>query len=122
ELHRQGHAGDTGRAVPEHAMTSTDPYVCADDLRTEAVRDSSTLNGIDFLEVICAIRLCPAPKTGVFVTTDLVVVGSGLFGLTIAERCANDLGLNVLVLDRRRHIGGNAYSEREPETGIEVHI
>ena len=53
---------------------------------------------------------------------DLVVVGSGFFGLTIAERCANELGLRVLVLERRQHIGGNAYSEVEPETGIEVHV
>ena len=52
---------------------------------------------------------------------DLVVVGSGFFGLTIAERCASELGLRVLVLDRRHHLGGNAYSEDEPETGIEVH-
>jgi UDP-galactopyranose mutase len=52
---------------------------------------------------------------------DLVVVGSGFFGLTIAERCANELGLDVLVLERRPHLGGNAYSEVEPETGIEVH-
>ena len=52
---------------------------------------------------------------------DLVVVGSGLFGLTVAERCANDLGLKVLILDRRHHVGGNAYSAPEPETGIEVH-
>ncbi len=52
---------------------------------------------------------------------DLVVVGSGFFGLTIAERCANDLGLRVLVIERRHHIGGNAYSENEPQTGIEVH-
>jgi UDP-galactopyranose mutase len=52
---------------------------------------------------------------------DLVVVGSGFFGLTIAERTANELGLRVAVLERRRHLGGNAYSEREPETGIEVH-
>jgi UDP-galactopyranose mutase len=55
------------------------------------------------------------------VNPDLVVVGSGFFGLTIAERCANDLGLNVLVLERRHHIGGNAYTEAEPETGIEIH-
>ena len=53
--------------------------------------------------------------------TDLIVVGSGFFGLTIAERCASDLGLRVLVVERRPHIGGNAYSEPEPETGIEVH-
>jgi UDP-galactopyranose mutase len=53
---------------------------------------------------------------------DLVIVGSGLFGLTIAERCANELGLKVLVLERRHHVGGNAYSEPDPETGIEVHV
>ena len=53
---------------------------------------------------------------------DLVVVGSGFFGLTVAERCANELGLDVLVLERRHHLGGNAYSEADPETGIEVHV
>jgi UDP-galactopyranose mutase len=55
------------------------------------------------------------------VNVDLVIVGSGLFGLTVAERCAGDLGLRVLILERRPHIGGNAYSEPEPETGIEIH-
>ena len=52
---------------------------------------------------------------------DLVVVGSGFFGLTIAERAASELDKRVLVLERRSHIGGNAYSEPEPETGIEIH-
>ena len=52
---------------------------------------------------------------------DLFVVGSGFFGLTIAERVASQLGKRVLVVERRRHIGGNAYSEPEPQTGIEVH-
>ncbi len=51
---------------------------------------------------------------------DLLVVGSGFFGLTVAERAA-DAGRRVVVIDRRHHIGGNAYSEAEPETGIEVH-
>jgi UDP-galactopyranose mutase len=55
------------------------------------------------------------------VNADLVIAGSGLFGLTVAERCARELGLRVLVVERRDHIGGNAYSEVEPETGIEVH-
>ncbi len=54
-------------------------------------------------------------------SADLVVVGSGLFGLTIAERCAAELGLRVLVLERRGHLGGNAYSETDAETGIELH-
>ncbi|WP_166986767.1 UDP-galactopyranose mutase [Canibacter zhoujuaniae] len=52
---------------------------------------------------------------------DLVVVGSGLFGLTIAERVASELNKKVVIIERRSHIGGNAYSENEAETGIEVH-
>jgi UDP-galactopyranose mutase len=52
--------------------------------------------------------------------TDLLVVGSGLFGLTVAERMAEQ-GLEVTILERRNHLGGNAFSEREPQTGIEVH-
>src|SRR5260221_4079295 len=52
---------------------------------------------------------------------DLVIVGAGFYGLTIAERAANTLGLRVAVLDRRDHIGGNAWSEVDPATGTEVH-
>ena len=53
--------------------------------------------------------------------TDLVVVGSGFFGLTIARQAADELGLKVLVIEKRAHIGGNAYSEFDPVTGIEIH-
>jgi UDP-galactopyranose mutase len=56
----------------------------------------------------------------VAMNSDLLVVGSGFFGLTIAERAA-EAGRKVTVIDRRHHIGGNAYSENEPTTGIEVH-
>lgn len=52
---------------------------------------------------------------------DLVVVGSGLFGLTVAEQCAKRWKLRVAVVERRDHLGGNAYSETDPDTGIEVH-
>jgi UDP-galactopyranose mutase len=52
---------------------------------------------------------------------DLIVVGSGFYGLTIAERTATQLNRRVLLLERRSHLGGNAYSELDPETGIEVH-
>ncbi|QTH59668.1 UDP-galactopyranose mutase [Corynebacterium hindlerae] len=54
-------------------------------------------------------------------TYDLIVVGSGLFGLTVAEQAASRLGKKVLVVEKRAHLGGNAYSEAEPETGIEIH-
>jgi UDP-galactopyranose mutase len=56
-----------------------------------------------------------------FAQYDLIVVGSGFFGLTVAERAATQLNKRVLVVERRDHLGGNAYSEAEPETGIEVH-
>ena len=53
--------------------------------------------------------------------TDLVIVGLGFFGLTIAEGAATEFGMKVQVIDRRDHIGGNAFSEDDPTTGIEVH-
>jgi UDP-galactopyranose mutase len=52
---------------------------------------------------------------------DLLVVGSGLFGLTIARLAAEQLNIDIEVIDRRGHIGGNAYSEFHSYSGIEVH-
>lgn len=52
---------------------------------------------------------------------DVLVVGAGIFGLTVAERLATQQGKRVLVVDKRDHIGGNAYSEFDAETGIECH-
>lgn len=52
--------------------------------------------------------------------TDLLIVGSGLFGLTMARQAA-EAGAKVTVIERRDHLGGNAWSEADPETGIEVH-
>lgn len=52
---------------------------------------------------------------------DLIVVGTGLFGLTVAERAAALKDAKVLMVEKRSHLGGNAYSERDPETNIEVH-
>jgi UDP-galactopyranose mutase len=51
---------------------------------------------------------------------DLVIVGAGFYGATIAERAAAN-GLRVLVLDRRNHIGGNAWTRPDAATGIELH-
>ncbi len=54
-------------------------------------------------------------------SADLLVVGSGLFGLTIARRAAEELDARVVVLERRDHIGGNAHSYVDVNTGIEIH-
>jgi choline dehydrogenase-like flavoprotein len=50
-----------------------------------------------------------------------VVVGSGFFGATIAERISTVLRERVVVLERRDHVGGNSFSKDDPETGIEYH-
>ena len=49
------------------------------------------------------------------------IVGSGFFGAVTAERIASQLDLPVTVIDRRSHIGGNSWSETDPETGVEYH-
>lgn len=51
---------------------------------------------------------------------DLIVVGAGFYGATVAERKAAE-GKKVLVIDRREHVAGNAYSYRDEATGIEIH-
>ena len=48
-----------------------------------------------------------------------VIVGCGLSGIVIAERIANELKEEVLVIDRRSHIGGNIYDYQEK--GITIH-
>ncbi len=51
---------------------------------------------------------------------DRVVVGAGFAGTVLAERLASGLGERVLLVDRRPHIAGNAYDERDA-AGILVH-
>lgn len=50
---------------------------------------------------------------------DYVVVGAGLTGATIARTLA-DHGRDVVVLDRRNHIGGNVHDEFHA-SGIRIH-
>ena len=51
---------------------------------------------------------------------DYLVVGAGFAGSVIAERLAADAGKRVLVVDRRPHIGGNAYDHYD-DAGLLVH-
>jgi len=51
---------------------------------------------------------------------DWLIVGAGFAGATLAERIASQRGEKVLVIDRRPHIGGNAY-DRHNDDGLLVH-
>jgi UDP-galactopyranose mutase len=53
------------------------------------------------------------------ICADYIVVGSGLTGATIA-RMLHDAGREVLVLERRSHVGGNVHDSLHP-SGIRVH-
>lgn len=53
---------------------------------------------------------------------DFVIVGAGLFGLTVAEQLASSGNKKVLILEKRNHIGGNAHAVIDQDTGIEVHL
>jgi UDP-galactopyranose mutase len=51
---------------------------------------------------------------------DWLIVGAGFAGSVLAERLANERGDKVLLVDRRSHIGGNAY-DRYDEAGLLIH-
>ncbi|MEJ7777387.1 MAG: UDP-galactopyranose mutase [Sphingomicrobium sp.] len=51
---------------------------------------------------------------------DYLVVGAGFAGSVISERLANEHGARVLLIDRRDHVGGNAFDEHD-EAGILYH-
>ncbi len=51
---------------------------------------------------------------------DLIIVGCGFSGALIAYLAAKRLNQRVLILEKRNHIAGNMYDEKDAETGILV--
>ena len=51
---------------------------------------------------------------------DYLIVGAGFAGSVMAERLAADANRKVLLIDRRPHIGGNAYDHYD-DAGVLVH-
>lgn len=51
---------------------------------------------------------------------DYLIVGAGFAGSVLAERLANEQDANVLVIDKRKHIAGNAYDFYN-DAGVLVH-
>lgn len=51
---------------------------------------------------------------------DYLVVGAGFSGAVVAAQMARNFGKRVMLLDRRNHIGGNAYDHHDRH-GILVH-
>ena len=51
---------------------------------------------------------------------DWLIVGAGFAGSVLAERLASERNERVLLIDRRNHIGGNAY-DRYNDAGVLIH-
>lgn len=48
---------------------------------------------------------------------DVLIIGAGLYGLTIAQQAAEH-DYNALIIEARDYIGGNCYSYVDSETGV----
>ena len=51
----------------------------------------------------------------------LLMVGAGLSGAVIGRALAK-AGHDVTIIDTRGHVGGNCHTERDPDTGVMVHV
>ena len=51
----------------------------------------------------------------------ILVVGAGFSGVVIGRELA-EKGHKVTIIDKREHIGGNAYDSRDPSTSVMVHV
>jgi UDP-galactopyranose mutase len=99
------------------AMSWDETFARMNGLVTQAItrHDQTTAQAIAATMPAPAIR--PAARNRPF---DYLVVGAGFAGSVLAERLASQLGKRVLVVDRRGHIGGNAYDEKDA-AGVLMH-
>ena len=51
----------------------------------------------------------------------MLMVGAGLSGAVIGRMLA-EAGYDITIIDARSHIAGNCHTERDPDTGVMVHI
>jgi len=51
---------------------------------------------------------------------DVVIVGAGFSGLTVAERVISEQGKSCLIIEKRSHLGGNAYDFYD-DHGVLIH-
>ena len=106
-----------GKVSKKLAESSWDSTWAAMSAEIERVRPAQTASvKAPVLSEVMSFRL-GRPSLDSY---DYLVVGAGFAGAVLAERIASGLGKRVLVVDKRPHIGGNAYDEVNSD-GILVH-
>jgi UDP-galactopyranose mutase len=61
-----------------------------------------------------------AVKIYMSLKSDYLIVGAGFAGLVLAERLATQCGKSSLVIEKRRHIGGNCHDHYD-DNGVLIH-
>lgn len=85
------------------------------EISRAAGRDRSP--AAEFTSILGAPAVRPASRSKPF---DYLIVGAGYAGSVLAERLTSQLGKRVLLIDKRPHIGGNAYDEKDA-AGVLIH-
>lgn len=85
------------------------------EISRAAGRDRSP--AVEFASILGAPAVRPASRRKPF---DYLIVGAGYAGSVLAERLTSQLGKRVLLIDKRPHIGGNAYDEKDA-AGVLIH-
>jgi UDP-galactopyranose mutase len=81
----------------------------------EGARASVTETVLAFRPAAPSVR--PASRSKPY---DYLIVGAGYAGSVLAERLASQLNKRILLIDRRMHVGGNAYDEKDA-AGVLMH-
>ena len=109
------------------ALPSRGPWLTASDAELGAMSWDATFDRmereIDKVLNRASTSFLPAPVARASDrrrTFDYLVVGAGFAGSVLAERLTSQLGKRVLLVDRRPHIGGNAYDEHDA-AGVLMH-
>ena len=67
-----------------------------------------------------SLLFCGPDIIGFVEKFDFLIVGAGFAGAVLAERIASQLGKSCLIVEKRHHIGGNAYDHYDA-AGVLVH-
>ena len=95
-----------GRAEPEWAALNKVAGVCGVDQFAAAGEKAE--GPLPLPDAVRSGDVKTAPRK-----VDLLIVGAGLSGAVLAERCSKELGMTSLILETRDHIGGNCYDYLE---------
>ena len=108
--------GDWLRAV-DTALAALSWDETFDRMNLEISRVITGRGELAAAEQVSAPAIRPASRSKPF---DYLIVGAGFAGSVLAERLTTQLGKRVLLVDRRPHIGGNAFDELDA-AGVLMH-